>query len=89
MTVSAIGNAMLQSAKFYLAGKAMPEWASITVQEASERFGYSEQYLRRLCREKKIENVKIGQVFLIRLSSLENYVKDAKSADDSRYGPRS
>jgi excisionase family DNA binding protein len=80
---------MLQSTHFHLTGKGMPDWASITVQEASERFGYSEQYLRRLCREKKVENVKIGQVFLIRLSSLEQYAKDAKDAGDSRYGPRS
>ena len=89
MAISRTGGIMLQSAKLRLTGNNMPEWASITVQEASERFGYSDQYLRRLCREGKIENVKIGQVFLIRLSSLEEYIKDAKSADDNRYGPKS
>lgn len=88
MTISLTRKAVLQSSNIFLVGAHMPEWASVTVQEASKRFGYSEQYLRRLCRENKIENVKIGQVFLIRLSSLEQYVKDAEDAGDSRYGPR-
>jgi excisionase family DNA binding protein len=44
----------------------------ITVKTASEITGYNAQYLRRLLRARRLEAIKIGQVWLINLFSMEN-----------------
>lgn len=46
----------------------------ITVEAASRQTGYNIQYLRRLLRVGRLEGVKIGPVWLIKLNSLENYL---------------
>jgi excisionase family DNA binding protein len=66
----------------------MPEWASYSIKEASERTGYNEEYLRRLIRHGKIEAVKVGPAYLIRVDSLERYVSEVQTAEDARTGPR-
>ena len=67
----------------------MPEWASYSIKEASEKTGYNEEYLRRLIRQKKIEAVKVGPAYLIRVESLNRYIEEIQAADDARTGPRS
>lgn len=67
----------------------MPEWASYSIKEASRASGYSEEYLRRLCRQNKLEFIKVGPAYLIRVKSLNEYVEKMKAADDARTGPRS
>lgn len=42
----------------------------ITVQAAAEVSGYNAQYLRRLLRSRKLDGIRIGQVWLIKLESL-------------------
>ena len=69
-------------------GHSMPEWASCSVKEASEKSGYNEEYLRRLIRQGRIEAVKIGPAYLIRVESLEEYVAGTQDANDARTGPR-
>jgi excisionase family DNA binding protein len=66
----------------------MPAWVVYTVEEASERTGYSVQYIRRLVRDKKVEAIKIGPYWLIKAEDIENYKKEMQSADDGRFGPR-
>lgn len=66
----------------------MPDWASWTVEEAFEQTGYNQQYLRRLIREKKIEAVKFGSLYLIRQDSLKAYIEEVKQEDDNRFGPK-
>ncbi len=59
----------------------------ISVKDAYEYCGYSQQYLRRLLRQQKIQGLKLGQLWLIELSALEKYLADAKKSIDRRFGP--
>jgi excisionase family DNA binding protein len=60
----------------------------ITVKNAAEITGYNPQYLRRLLRLGKLNGIQIGQVWLIKLNSLENYLSQIEVHGDHRYGPR-
>lgn len=60
----------------------------ITVQMAAEISGYNAQYLRRLLRAGKLDGVKIGQVWLVNLDSLQKYFGRALSSNDLRCGPK-
>lgn len=60
----------------------------ISVEEATTISGYNAQYLRRLLRAGKLAGVKVGQVWLIDLVSLQTYFSHAISSDDMRYGPK-
>ncbi|MDR3577970.1 MAG: helix-turn-helix domain-containing protein [Anaerolineaceae bacterium] len=60
----------------------------ITVQAATEISGYNTQYLRRLLRAEKLDSVKVGQMWLIKLESLENYTERVNRVTDRRLGPR-
>ena len=59
-----------------------------SVKAAAEHFGCGEQYLRRLLRTGRLEGVKIGQVWLIRLASLEAHLRKVQMGQDRRYGPQ-
>jgi excisionase family DNA binding protein len=67
----------------------MPEWPSYTIKEASQKTGYNGEYLRRLIRQGKIEAIKVGPTYLIRVDSLEKYIAEIQDSDDARTGPRS
>jgi len=60
----------------------------ITVEAATRVSGYNPQYLRRLLRAAKLHGVKIGQVWLIQLSSLESYLAQYQNRKDRRCGSR-
>ncbi len=60
----------------------------ITVQAAAEATGYNIQYLRRLLRPGKLEDIKIGQIWLIEMQCLEIYLQHVESTSDLRCGPR-
>jgi excisionase family DNA binding protein len=60
----------------------------ITVQAAAEVTGYNTQYLRRLLRSGELEGVKIGQMWLIDMESLEMYMEHVEQTSDRRCGPR-
>ena len=60
----------------------------LSVRAAAETSGYNEQYLRRLLRAGRLQGVKIGQVWLIRLASLEAHLRKGQTAQDRRFGPQ-
>jgi hypothetical protein len=60
----------------------------ISVQAATEMSGYNAQYLRRLLRAGKLNGVKVGQVWLIDITSLQTYFSCALSSNDMRFGPK-
>jgi len=60
----------------------------ISVKAAAAFSGYSIQYLRRLLRRGRLEGIKIGQIWLINLGSLEAYLRNGQMARDRRHGPR-
>ncbi len=60
----------------------------ISVQAAAEISGYDSQYLRRLLRTGKLDGVKVGQVWLIDLASLQTYFSCALNSNDLRCGPK-
>ncbi len=89
MTISYAAQAMLKFPQYHvLRGENMPEWASYSIKEAADVTGYHPEYLRELCRLGRIESLKVGQAYLIRVESLEQYVKQMQETDDGRAGPR-
>ena len=60
----------------------------IGVQAAAKVTGYNIQYLRRLLRSGTLEGIKIGQVWLIEMQSLEGYLQHVETTSDRRCGPR-
>ena len=61
----------------------------VSVEAATEISGYNAQYLRRLLRTGKLDGVKVGQVWLVDLDSLQEYFGHALGSNDLRYGPKS
>ncbi len=60
----------------------------ITVNAAADITGYNVQYLRRLLRARRLDGIKIGQVWLIRMKSMKAYLHIVEGAEDRRYGPK-
>ena len=60
----------------------------IPVKEASKLIGYSQQYLRRLLRQEKLGGIKVGQVWLLEVISLDTYLALLNRVLDRRCGPR-
>ena len=60
----------------------------ISVKAASMFSGYSPQYLRRLLRLGKLAGLKLGQLWLIEMESLEVYLAQAGTSADHRFGPK-
>lgn len=60
----------------------------MSIQAAAEYSGYNEQYLRRLVRAGVIQGVKIGQMWLVVVDSLDAYIKSVQEEQDRRFGPR-
>ena len=60
----------------------------ISVRAAAQFSGYNVQYLRRLLRQDRLEAIKIGQVWLIKLTSLDAYLRNGRRVRDRRHGPR-
>lgn len=58
----------------------------ISVKDAAEYSGYNEQYLRRLLRSKKLIGLKVGQLWLIEVESLEGYMDKIYHSRDNRFG---
>lgn len=62
--------------------------ASITAEAASALTGYNIQHIRRLCFAGKLEAVRIGRAWLIKVRSLEAYLAEVEAMGDGRFGPR-
>jgi len=60
----------------------------LTVQAAADVTGYNIQYLRRILRSGTLKGIKIGQMWLIDMKSLEAYLQQVESTSDRRCGPR-
>jgi len=58
------------------------------VKEAADYAGYNTQYLRRLLQSGSLEGIKVGQMWLVKAASLDEYLNSIRNADDRRYGPR-
>jgi excisionase family DNA binding protein len=60
----------------------------MSIDAAVEYSGYNAQYFRKLMRKGVIEGVKIGQVWLVNIESLDTYLEGIRKSGDRRYGPR-
>ena len=60
----------------------------LSVKAAAEYSGYNTQYLRRLLRAGQLDGTRIGQVWLIKLASLEAHLRKGQLSQDQRYGPQ-
>ena len=58
----------------------------ISVKDAAKYSGYSQQYLRRLLRRKKIIGSKVGQLWVIDIDTLEDYLELGVYSKDKRFG---
>jgi excisionase family DNA binding protein len=79
-------SAMVQSTHHSDGEQAVPTWPSWTVDKASEETGYHPEWIRELCRQRKIEFERVGRMYLIKVSSLMQYIEEL-DADDKRTGP--
>jgi len=59
----------------------------ISVKAAALYSGYSLQYLRRLIRSRKLQGLKVGQLWLIDKTTFDAYLENAKNIQDRRFGP--
>jgi excisionase family DNA binding protein len=60
----------------------------MSIQAAAQYSGYNLQYLRRLLRAGAIKGLKVGQVWLVKIASLDAYLEQVRALGDRRYGPR-
>jgi hypothetical protein len=60
----------------------------MSVKDASILSGYSMQYIRRLLRLNRLAGKKIGQVWLVEIDSLIDYLNDALKSVDQRFSPK-
>ena len=56
--------------------------------DAAAYSGYNLQYIRRLLSSGAIEGVKVGHVWLVKVASLDSYLKSVRKTNDRRYGLR-
>jgi excisionase family DNA binding protein len=80
------GRIMLMTRMQDVSGKPIEDF--LTIDEATELTGYSDQYLRRMAKEGKLRAVKRSHFWLIDRFSLEAYFQAAQHTDDQRFGPR-
>ena len=59
-----------------------------SVKAASTLSGYSKQYIRRLLRMDRLVGLKIGQVWLVDIDSLNDYLNHAMKSVDQRFSPK-
>jgi hypothetical protein len=59
-----------------------------SVKVASTLSGYSMQYIRRLLRLNRLVGLKIGQVWLVEIDSLNDYLNHAMKSVDQRFSPK-
>ncbi len=57
-------------------------------QDAAAYSGYNRQYIRRLLNSGTIDGIKVGQVWLVKVASLDAYLKSVRQSNDRRFGPR-
>jgi len=88
MTISGFHLHMVQSKHPIERVPRMPEWKAASIQEAAEKTGYHPEYLRQLCRDKRIEFVRVGRVYLVKWESLQAYIRKQQESGDGRGGPR-
>ena len=60
----------------------------ISIKQAVEESGYTEQYMRRLARANKIHAIKFGHFWMVNVESLKAYMVKADKSPDKRFGPR-
>jgi len=60
----------------------------ISVLAGSMITGYNAQYLRRMLRRKKLEGTKVGQLWLIKMKSIQEYLQESERSSDQRFGPK-
>ena len=60
----------------------------MSIDAAAEYSGYNPQYFRKLMRTGAVEGIKVGQMWLVSIGSLDAYLKDMQRSGDRRFGPR-
>jgi len=60
----------------------------VSIHEAAEITGYSEQYIRRLIRKGRVSATKKGPMYWIELKSLKTYKQEMDVLGREKYDPR-
>jgi hypothetical protein len=60
----------------------------VTAEAASELTGYNIQHIHCLCYVGKLDALRVGRSWLIKVQSLEAYLNEVVPAGDGRFGPR-
>lgn len=65
----------------------MPELSDyLTVQDAAKKLGFHVDHVRRMRRQGDLEAIRVGHIWLISKSSIEEYMK--KTAGMEKFDPR-
>jgi excisionase family DNA binding protein len=60
----------------------------VTAEAAAELTGYNIQHIRRLAFAGKLDALKAGRSWLIKIESLNSYLERISRINDRRFGPR-
>ena len=60
----------------------------ITAEAASDLTGYNIQHVRRLAFSGRLEAIHVGRAWLIKVESLDAYLREVVGEGDGRFGPR-
>ena len=60
----------------------------ITAEAAATLTGYNIQHIRRLISASKLDAIRVGRSWLIKVRSLEAYLSEVVAEGDGRFGPR-
>jgi excisionase family DNA binding protein len=60
----------------------------VTAEAASRLTGYNIQHIRRLTYAGKLDAIRVGCSWLIKVKSIEAYLAEVVAEGDSRFGPR-
>ena len=94
MVIFDSSRAMLQSSQTLRGKEYMPSWPSWSIKKAAKETGYHPEYLRQLI-NKEIDEPgtgiiaeKVGNMWLIKIESLDAYIKQGGESGDGRFGPK-
>jgi len=60
----------------------------VTADAASRLTGYNIQHIRRLICAGRLDALRVGRSWLIKVNSLESYLNEVVAEGDGRFGPR-
>lgn len=55
----------------------------MTTEDTATRIGYNTESIRRLLRERKLQGIKVGRIWLVEKASIEKFIKETAGLEKS------